>query len=111
MSIGSFILALAFIVGIGMIVAWPLVTNAKEKFTVGTRDLTPLQAQYEAVVMGLRDLDFDYQTGKLLEADYQLQRERFVQLGADMLRRLDEQGVSIPTAPSVPTATQQSPKA
>ena len=82
MSIGSFILALAFIVGIGMIVAWPLITNAKEKFPVGKRDLSPLQAQYEAVVMGLRDLDFDYHTGTLLESDYQLQRERLVQLGA-----------------------------
>jgi hypothetical protein len=107
MSIGSFILALAFIVGIGMIVAWPLITKAQDKH-LSKRDQTPLQTQYEAVVMSLRDLDFDYQTGKLLEADYQLQRERLMQLGADLLRRLDEQGASLPTAPTTP---QQSPKA
>ena len=85
MSVGSLILALGFIVGIGLIVGWPLITNAKEKRVIEKRDLTPLQAQYDAVVMSLRDLDFDFQTGKLLEADYQLQRERFMQIGADLL--------------------------
>ena len=105
MSIGSFILALAFIVAIGMIVAWPLITNTKEKNDSGTRNLSPLQEQYDAVVMSLRDLDFDFQTGKLLDADYQLQRERLVQMGADLLRQLDEQGVAIPATP------QQSSKA
>lgn len=108
MSIGSFILALAFIVAVGMIIAWPLITNAKEekiKIDGGAKQLSPLQQQYDAIVMSLRDLDFDFQTGKLLEADYQLQRERLVQLGADLLRELDEQRASIPAAP------QQSSKA
>ena len=105
MSVGSYILAVAFLVGIGMIVAWPLIMNTREKQAISKRDQTPLQSQYDAVVMSLRDLDFDYQTGKLLEADYQLQRERLVQLGADLLRHLDEQGAALPAPP------QQSSKA
>ena len=43
-----------------------------------------------AVVRTIRELDLDYRTGKLNEADYKGLREAQVQRGADTLRELDE---------------------
>jgi hypothetical protein len=91
MSIGGVFLLLAFIVGVGTLVIWPLFTQRESGAPpeVPTTTLDSLQAQREAILMSLRDLDFDFQTGKLVEADYQAQRDLLMERGAAVLREID----------------------
>jgi hypothetical protein len=91
MSIGGVFLLLAFIVGVGTLVIWPLLTQRESGAPPETPQhaLTALQAQREAILIALRDLDFDYQTGKLIEADYQAQRDLLMERGAVVLREID----------------------
>jgi hypothetical protein len=67
---------LAVSVGVASFVLWPLLFHVPAKRTTGS-DLSPLaelSAQREAILVALRDLDFDYSTGKLVEDDYRQQR-------------------------------------
>ena len=51
-----------------------------------------LQAERNTVLTALRDLDFDFQTGKLAEADYRVTREKYAARGVEILKELDALG-------------------
>jgi len=51
-----------------------------------------LQAERTRVLTALRDLDFDFQTGKLGEADYRAAREKYAARGVEILKELDALG-------------------
>ncbi len=96
MSIGGIILLVAFLIGIAAIVLWPLlqergeVTGGGEQREPGAlSDIARLQAQHEAILLAVRDLDFDYQTGKLTADDYREQREALMQRGVETLKLID----------------------
>jgi len=57
-----------------------------------------LETAYRHTLDTIRDLDFDFQTGKVLEADYRAWRERYAAQGAALLRTLDENGTRPPLA-------------
>jgi hypothetical protein len=95
MSIAGIFLLLAFLAGVVVIVIWPLL-QAKEQPVKGAESsalpaLARLQAEHEALLITIRDLDFDYQTGKLTEEDYSAQREALVQRGVELLQQIDAQ--------------------
>lgn len=50
-----------------------------------------LAQEREAVLQALRDLEFDYQTGKLAQADYLPQREALLERGAQLSKRLEQE--------------------
>lgn len=83
---------LAFLVGAATIIGWPLLQNQSETKTSGSAlsSLAQLQAEHEAILNAVRDLDFDYQTGKLIQEDYTTQRESLIQRGVDILKLVDE---------------------
>jgi hypothetical protein len=54
----------------------------KEPTTSGVRGLPPEQQQ-EAAIEALREIEFEYQTGKLMEADYRQLRSRYAELAID----------------------------
>jgi len=87
MSTAGLFILLAIGAGVVAFVAWPLIFSAAPRDT-----LTPLdsKAEREAILESLRSLDFDYQTGKVIEEDYRVTRAALVAQGADVLRRLDE---------------------
>jgi hypothetical protein len=88
MDIGSLLLVLAVTLIVAGFVARPLMDRAvRPDSTAGTSDLT---TQREAVLTELRELDFDHDTGKMIEEDYQVQRNRLVETGARILRALDQ---------------------
>ncbi|MFO7321612.1 MAG: c-type cytochrome biogenesis protein CcmI [Chloroflexota bacterium] len=65
-----------------------------------------LLAMYEQVITNLRDLDEDFATGKIAEADYQIEREEAVQRGIQVLKALDTLDAQpAPAAPYVDDAT------
>jgi hypothetical protein len=97
MSTSGIILFIAFLIGAGAFILWPIFrrgTTPKSDPVLDVTDqvlspLVTLQAEREGVLLALRDLDFDYQTGKFTEADYRNQRELLVQRGVALLKQID----------------------
>ena len=95
MSTAGLFVLFALTIGVLAFIAWPLMTrtdadSVEAPLPDATTDLeVRLQRDYDATLVTLRDLDFDFQTGKLTEVDYYLQREALVTRGADLLRQID----------------------
>ena len=91
MSVAGIFLLLAFLVGAAAVIAWPLLRQQGETNSEGgtISVVAQLQAQHEAVLVAIRDLDFDYQTGKFTQEDYAAQRERLIQQGVEILKQID----------------------
>ncbi|SRR5260221_4733733 len=94
MSGSGIFLLLALFVGCALFIVWPILVRRNE--AVGNRSTLPdqdqiagLQAEHEATLIALRDLDFDYQTGKFSKEDYAAQRETLVQRGVEVLKQID----------------------
>jgi hypothetical protein len=92
-DIGSLLLGLALLVIVAAYVARPLFERAPAQ-PAEAAPHAELLAERENVLAALRELDFDYATGKLDEADYQGQRARLVSQGAEVLRQLDAAGAA-----------------
>lgn len=89
MDIGSLLLALALIILVAAFVARPVIAQAAyHREAASSAD--DLIARREAVLIELRDLDFDHDTGKVGDDDYAEQRARLVAKGAEVLRALDQ---------------------
>ena len=93
MSISGIFLLLAFLGGCALFVAWPFLfgTDRVGYPASNSSVITQLQAEHEAILTAIRDLDFDYQTGKFTEDDYRAQRENLVQRGVQLLKRIDSE--------------------
>ncbi len=90
MTIAGIFLLVAFLAGVVAIVIWPLLQAQDEPLSSPDQPaLARLQSEHEALLIAIRDLDFDYQTGKLTEEDYRAQRESLVQRGVDLLKQID----------------------
>jgi hypothetical protein len=108
MDIGSLFLALALLLLVAAFVTRPLFKRFDE--TPGAEVAADdgiasdgiasdaLVAQREAVLIELRDLDFDHATGKVSEEDYARQRTRLVAKGAAVLRSLAERKDAVVSA-------------
>jgi hypothetical protein len=51
-----------------------------------------LLAERDTIYTAIRDLDFDFQTGKLLEVDYHATRDKYAARGVEILKELDALG-------------------
>ncbi len=87
----------ALLFGAGLLlvtVTWilrPLLRSSDEPVPLAT-DVNPLKELYEqreAIYTAIRELDFDYQTGKIAEEDYRPLRDRYVAQGVEVLKRID----------------------
>lgn len=90
MSTPGLLVALALAIVVGYLVLRPVFFSkeAKEDLAAPT-PLAELEAQREAVLAAIRELDFDYHTGKVTEADYAERREALVQQGVALLKEID----------------------
>ncbi|UCG23172.1 MAG: zinc ribbon domain-containing protein [Chloroflexota bacterium] len=89
MTIGSFLLGLALLVIVGLFVTRPLFARDPHRRR-RMSERQALEAQKEAVLVEIRNLDFDYETGKLQEADYQEQREAYIGQATELMMRIDQ---------------------
>ena len=90
MSSGGLILLVAFLAGVLAVILWPLLSQTQLKAKdPSVQKLERLQMQRETILLTVRDLDFDRQTGKINPADYHDQRERLMQNGVEILRQID----------------------
>jgi hypothetical protein len=97
LTLGVIIIALAV-----LFVFWPFVSRRSRDEDEVSTQVESLIIQRDAIYTTIRDLDFDYETGKVTEEDYHAQRETWVQRGIAVLKALDawqEEGAFVP-APS-----------
>ena len=83
------VIALVVVVVIAF-VAYPLFTATKEQITPTTDALDSLIAQRDSAYDAIRDLDFDYQMGKLSQSDYELLRDKYKARAARALQQIDQ---------------------
>lgn len=103
MELPSILLGLALFAGVAFLVAQPLLQGqAVSAPTVTEAD--QLAAQRDMMLTALRDLDFDFNTGKITAEDYHPQRAELVQQGVNILKQLDALSPAHPTAPAAPPA-------
>ncbi len=73
-----------------LVVLWPFINvGRRDEAQASSPALESLVEQRDAIYAALRDLDFDYETGKLTDEDYHTQREVWVQRGVNVLKALD----------------------
>jgi hypothetical protein len=90
MSTAGLFMLLAIGVGVIAFVLWPVLFAGNAAQSASDGAIQTLQDEREAILETLRTLDFDYQTGKLVEDDYRVQRSRLVAHGAEILRQIDQ---------------------
>lgn len=59
-----------------------------------------LLTSYERTLASIRDLDDDYMTGKLAQADYEVERGQSAEQGVALLQELEKYGVKKPSKAS-----------
>jgi hypothetical protein len=99
MTFGSVLLGLALMVLVGLYLARPLLAQSGDERQRESRykDLLALKESY---LIQLRNLEFDFQTGKVPEEIYQQQRSELVDVAAELLKQIDSmEAAAFGTAP------------
>lgn len=102
METQSWILGIIFVALCALMVLWPFVSTSRdEEEQPASSRMEDLLARREAIYTTIRELDFDFETGKLTEEDYRAQREAWVEQGVLVLKELDalrESGAYVPVS-------------
>jgi len=104
------IIGLALAVVVAAYIARPFVARSRT-LPSGESPRDQLLAERDALYVAIRDLDFDFQTGKLMEVDYRAVRERYVVRGVEILKELDATDIRPQTVPGRGSATDRGPEA
>jgi hypothetical protein len=89
MEIVVALMGLALAVVVAVYVAAPFTARSRVITALEESPREKLLTERNTVLTAMRDLDFDFQTGKLLEADYRAMREKYAARGVEILRELD----------------------
>ncbi len=83
------ILIAVLVVVVIAFIAYPLLKGEDDQATTTPNALDSLIAQRDSAYDAIRDLDFDYQMGKLSQADYEQLRDRYKARAAQALQKID----------------------
>jgi len=87
MALGTLLFGLALFILVVLVVSWPLFGRKRPAVRpMSRRDA--LEHERESIVREIRELDFDYRTGKVNTEDYKQLREARLARGALILREL-----------------------
>ncbi len=86
----AMLIALVLSVGALAFVVWPLLKPGPAPVMVEDDRLTELLGRKDAVTEAIKDLEFDYQVGKLSEEDYQLYDQRLRRQAVALLQQIEE---------------------
>jgi hypothetical protein len=92
MNIGAVLVGLGILVVAVAYMARPLFrqsSNGGQNNAASAATRSQLTSRRDAVYALIRELDADYQTGKVNAEDYQIQRGRYVAEGVSILKQLD----------------------
>lgn len=91
MPIGSILLGLALLFGVGLFITRPFwMPERKAPAQMTRREI--LEAQKAVLLDEIKAVDFDYETGKIPAEVYQPRREFLVRQTADLLQEIDALG-------------------
>ena len=90
MDIGVILLLVALLLGVGLYLAAPLMSNRSKQSPQETPEVSSLMAEHERIITALQELDFDFKLGKIPEEDYPVQRAELLQTGSNVLKKLDD---------------------
>ncbi len=90
MDIGAILIGLAIAVAAAVYVMQPLRRRSRLARSLAPSPRQRLEADYRATLDAIRELDFDFQTGKVLEEDYRPLRERYVAQGVALLKEMEQ---------------------
>jgi len=90
MELGAIFLILAVLIAVGMYLYGPFMSRGQRTATIESQKISSLMAERDRVISALRELDFDFNLGKIPEEDYPTQRASLLQKGAEILKKLDE---------------------
>lgn len=71
-------------------VVWPLLKPGPAPVMVEDDRLTELLGRKDAVLKAIKDLEFDYQVGKLSEEDYQLYDQRLRRQAVALMQQIEQ---------------------
>lgn len=71
-------------------VVWPLLKPGPAPVIVEDDRLTELLGRKDAVMMAIKELEFDYNVGKLSEEDYQLYDQRLRRQAVGLLQQIEQ---------------------
>ncbi len=86
MNAGAVLVGLAFMLVAGIILADPFLKRRQKAEVKTTFPKTSLSDRSQEVLLTLRDLDFDFQTGKLTEMDYDRIRSDHIAQAATLIQ-------------------------
>ena len=90
MSIIGLSSALTMLLILIAIVAVPLLRREQSTQSFSNKQRERALSYYERVLTNIRDLDDDLATDKIHQDEYQLERERWMERGVELLKMLDE---------------------
>ncbi len=98
MSIPGILMALVLVALSVAIVGLPLLraNSNRSREALARKAYDEILTAYERVLTAIRDLDEDFQTGKLQEDEYQEERARRVQQGSELLHHLEKLDAAAP---------------
>ncbi len=85
----EYIIIAIIIVAVITAIAYPLFTGIRDDSAEAPDTLDTLVAQRDSVYAALRDLDFDFQLGKLSAQDHAAMRDKYKARAATVLQQLD----------------------
>jgi hypothetical protein len=90
MDLGSIFLGLALALIVAVILARPFFEHAALGVSDRERQLSMAQAERDRILNRLQELEMDFAMGKVIRSDYEGERRRLMQQGADVLREIDD---------------------
>lgn len=92
MSENTILAGIILLVISGAAISWPFLMNRMNRQSNFQKksSVVELEDSLHRFVTSVRDLDFDFDTGKIGEADYLEQRKLLIGRGVSALKRLDE---------------------
>ena len=95
MNAGAVLVGLAFMLVAGIILADPFLKRRQKAEVKTTFPKTSLSDRSQEVLLTLRDLDFDFQTGKVTEPDYDRIRSGLIAQAATLMQAIDRRDANL----------------
>ncbi len=90
MEIGSILILLSIFVLAGFIILRPLLEKQAIAISEDEQAYSTLMAERDRILEALEELEFDYNLGKIPDADFPRRRAVLYQQGAEILKQLDD---------------------
>ncbi|HSB66083.1 MAG TPA: zinc-ribbon domain-containing protein [Anaerolineales bacterium] len=89
MDIGSIFLILALFIPVILFILRPIFERSLLPVAQPGQDISTLMAERDHIIAIIKELDDDYNLGKIPVEEYPSQRQALLQNGADILRKID----------------------